>query len=252
MNSELLPHMSAKESDRPSQYSVVVAVSVFLMLAGCAAAQQPSPAKIAPAENFSRLPLTFEANQGQSSSQAQYISRGSGYTLFLTADEAALKLTPPAGHKAGHRFGSTTPRSDVDKSDRFSGLLHMRLVGANSTAKITGLDEQPGKSNYFIGNDPSRWRTGIPNYAKVQYQSVYSGVDLVYYGNQRQLEYDFVVAPGADPKAIALEIAADPIPAQSHKSNALRITANGDLNISLPNGHVLLHKPLVYQTTSQP
>ena len=83
----------------------------------------------------------------------------------------------------------------------------MKLVGANARAKITGLDELPGKSNYFIGNDPMKWRTNVPNYAKVKYQSVYPGIDLVYYGNQQQLEYDFVVAPGANPRAIRFEIA---------------------------------------------
>src|SRR5204862_3585507 len=82
----------------------------------------------------------------------------------------------------------------------------MKLVGANRTAKVTGLDELPGKSNYFIGNDPKKWRTDVPTYAKVRYQDVYPGIDLVYYGNQRQIEYDFVVAPGADPKAIALAV----------------------------------------------
>ncbi len=75
----------------------------------------------------------------------------------------------------------------------------MKLVGANPSPQLTGLDELPGTSNYFIGNDPSKWRTNMPNYAKVEYQDVYPGIDLVYYGNQRQLEYDFVVAPGADP-----------------------------------------------------
>jgi len=85
----------------------------------------------------------------------------------------------------------------------------MRLVGANTRAAVTGAEELPGKSNYFIGNDPKKWRTNVPNYAKVKYQNVYPGVDLVYYGNQGgQLEYDFVVAPGADPSAIKLDVGA--------------------------------------------
>src|SRR5271166_3929377 len=85
----------------------------------------------------------------------------------------------------------------------------MRLVGANAKAAVMGADEFPGKSNYFIGNDPKKWRTNVPNYAQVKYQNVYPGVDLVYYGNQGgQLEYDFVVAPGADPSAIKLDVGA--------------------------------------------
>ena len=83
-------------------------------------------------------------------------------------------------------------------------VLRMKLVGANSAPKIEGSDQLPGKSNYFIGNDPSKWRRGIPQYARVNYESVYPGVNLTYYGNQGQLEYDFRVAPGADPNQIAL------------------------------------------------
>ena len=83
----------------------------------------------------------------------------------------------------------------------------MRLVGANATAPVTGLEELPGKSNYFIGNDPRNGAPNVPNYAKVKYANVYPGVDLVYYGNQRQLEFDFVVQPGADPKAVRLDFA---------------------------------------------
>src|SRR5258708_10348086 len=86
--------------------------------------------------------------------------------------------------------------------------VRMSLVAANQMAKVTGVDELPGKSNYFIGNDPAKWRTNVPTYAKVKYQDVYPGIDLVYYGNQQQLEYDFVVAPGADPKAISLRVGA--------------------------------------------
>jgi len=83
-------------------------------------------------------------------------------------------------------------------------VLHLKLVGANPTPAVTGLEELPGKSNYFIGADSKNWHTNIPTYSKVQYQDIYPGIDLIYYGNQRQLEYDFVVAPGADPKVIQL------------------------------------------------
>ena len=246
--------MSTKESVCPLRFAVL-ALGASFMLASYAAAQQPPSAKSRPDENFARLPLIFEANQGQSTSHAQYISRGSGYTLFLTADEAMLKLTPPrrtndARFAASESSPESSAQTDAGKSENFSGLLHLRLMGTNSAAKMSGLEEQQGKSNYFIGKDPSRWRTGVPNYAKVQYQNVYSGVDLVYYGKQQQLEYDFVVAPGADPNTISMEIAADSFPVQSRKSDSLRITANGDLKVSLPNGNVFLHKPVVYQAAS--
>ena len=130
--------------------------------------------------------------------------------------------------------------------------FRMTLAGANPKATVTGLDELPGKSNYFIGNDPAKWRTNVPTYAKVKYQNVYRGIDLVYYGNPQQLEYDFVVAPGADPKAISLDVAAIRSSADGGRrapgvDQKRRIDANGDLVIRAGEDEVRLHKPVVYQ-----
>ncbi len=113
----------------------------------------------------------------------------------------------------------------------------MRLVGANAKAPASGLDKLPGKVNYFIGNDPSKWRTNIPIFGKVRYAAVYRGVDLTYYGNQRQLEYDFVVAPGADPRSIAIEF----------KGAPARLDEDGNLVISAGGSEVVLRRPVVYQ-----
>jgi hypothetical protein len=147
----------------------------------------------------------------------------------------------------------------------------MKLVGANPQAKVSGLEELPGKSNYFIGNDPKKWRTNVPNYAKVKYANVYPGVDLVYYGNQRQLEYDFVVQPGADPRSVQLAITSDgqvgsrqkavgsatedpTAESQSAIDNRkssipapLHVNAAGDLVVGTDGGEVIFHKPVVYQ-----
>ncbi len=114
----------------------------------------------------------------------------------------------------------------------------MRLVGANPGPRMTGAEELPGISNYFIGSDPEKWRTNVPRYAQVRYQDVYPGVDLIYYGNQRQLEYDFIVAPGADPEPIQLEI---------QGADQLEIDATGDLVLHFASGQVRLRKPLIYQ-----
>src|SRR5205823_11467684 len=104
------------------------------------------------------------------------------------------------------------PGAVGDAQGREDAMLRMQLVGANPTSPVTGVEELPGKVNYFTGTDPTTWRTNIPTYAKVRYANVYPGVDLVYYGNQWQLEYDFVVAPGADPAAISLGFAGITIP----------------------------------------
>ena len=146
--------------------------------------------------DYGRLPLHFEENRGQTDARVRFLSRGSGYALFLTRDEAVLQLRKADPGPAGIRNPQLGPPV----------TLRMRLAGANPNAEARGVEDLPGKANYLIGNDPSRWRTGIPTYARVLYRNVYAGVDLVYYGNQRQLEHDFVVAPGADPKQIRLAV----------------------------------------------
>jgi hypothetical protein len=114
----------------------------------------------------------------------------------------------------------------------------MKLRNANPAAKVTGSDELAGTSNYFIGNDPTKWRTNVPTYAKVKYEGIYSGIDLVYYGNQRQLEYDFIVAPGADPHRIAFDVSG---------AKRIRQDAHGDLVLNVGEGEIRWHKPVVYQ-----
>jgi hypothetical protein len=170
------------------------------------------------------LPLSFEPNLGQADPSVKFLSRGRGYTLFLTKDQAILRI-------------------EKRKAKGENELVHLRLVGGKPDAEVTGRDELPGKANYFIGNDPKKWRTHVPTFAKVRYLDVYPGVDLEYYGNPSahgKLEYDFIVAPGADPSAIALRVGAVREP-------PLRIDADGDLVIPANRGEIRLHKPLIYQ-----
>ena len=152
------------------------------------------------------MPLGFEANHGQTDARVKFLSRTGGYSLFLTGDEAVLALS---GNKANTNTGkiasaTRTVAIRLWRHPKAGGVLRMKLRNANPAAKVTGVDELAGTSNYFIGNDPAKWRTNVPTYAKVKYEGIYSGIDLVYYGNQRQLEYDFIVAPGADPHRIAV------------------------------------------------
>ena len=184
---------------------------------------------------YGNLPLSFEPNQGQTDSQVEFLSRGRGYTLFLTATEAVLSLRKPAAPKA-----NVAPKANraEDSEDTGGAVLRMKLVGANPSPRVTGLEELPGKSHYFIGNDPAKWRRNVPTYAKVKYEAVYPGVDLVYYGNQGQLEYDLIVSPGADPEAIHLAFGG---------GGELEIDVQGDLALHAGDGQVRLQKPLVYQ-----
>jgi hypothetical protein len=205
---------------------------------------------------YAHLPLHFEPNQGQTDERVHFLSRGRGYTLFLTATEAVLALRkqsaisdqPSAEKTSDPRLRILDSRPDSsDSGPRTpdSGLaLRMQFVGANPNPRVAGQEELPGKVNYFIGNDSAKWRTTIPTFAKVQYQNVYPGVDLVYYGNQQQLEFDFVVAPGADPNMIRLSFGG--LVGATHAS-PLQLDDSGNLIISTDGGEVRLRKPLIYQ-----
>lgn len=212
-------------------------------------------------EMFHRSAMSFEANQGQTDARVKFTSRGAGYALFLRADGAVMKLQipEPAGNRhepEGPPSTSSVPsmpyigNSDEPRQQRPSkvAVLNMRVVGANPAAEVTALDRQRNTSNYFIGNDRSKWRTNVPNFAKVRYAGIYPGVDLVYYGNQRQLEYDFVVAPGSVPDVIALSFGAGP---EGDRKLSSIVDQNGDLVTHLERGDVLFHKPVVYQINNQ-
>ncbi len=208
--------------------AVVAAASVaFYSGTTVYAAQTTAPKLSAPKASVSKslpksfsLPMFFEPNQGQTDPQVKFLARGSGYGLFLTADEAVLKLH----------------HSATSSQSQSNSVIRMRLDGANSSARVSGTSPLPGKSSYFIGNDRSKWRSGIPQFARVEYKSVYPGVDLVYYGNQGQLEYDFRVAPAADPNQIAMSF-----------NGASTHIDSGDLVLSTADGDVRFHAPRIYQ-----
>jgi hypothetical protein len=168
-------------------------------------------------EAYGQVPLRFEVNQGQTSAAVDYLSRGDGYALFLQPTQAALSLNP----------GTAS-----------SSTVRMRLLGAEPSAAATALDALDGRVNYLIGDDPTHWVTDVPTYGKVVYDDVYFGIDVVYYGNQRQLEYDFVVAPGADPGEIAMRF--DGV-------RRLRIDAEGNLILKTRSGELVEQAPVIYQ-----
>jgi hypothetical protein len=190
-------------------------------------------------ESYGKIPLSFEANLGQTDAQVQFMARGSGYALFLTPGEAVLSLQKPAGSESSPAARNSRAAVAGPEADgAASAVLRMQVVGGNVDAPAAGLGELPGRVNYFLGNDPSRWHTDVPTYARVEYQGVYDGIDLAYYGNQNQLEYDFIVAPGADPGAITLGFAG---------ADRLEIDTGGDLVVHAGGGQVRQHQPVIYQ-----
>jgi hypothetical protein len=165
-------------------------------------------------EIYGNLPLSFEANSGQFDSKVKFASRCSNYNLFLSSDEALITY-----NSSGSNF-------------------KMRLDGANPKPRIVGVDELPGKSNYIGGSNPKRWRSDISNYSRVRYENIYNGIDVIYYGNNRQLEYDFLIAPGSDPDLI--NISFDGV-------QKISIDNSGDLLLSISGEEIRFHKPIIYQ-----
>ena len=166
------------------------------------------------AQRYGSLPLAFEPNQGQSDSRVKFLSRGGGYTVFLTETGAVLTLEDAAG-----------------------SAVRASLVGA-SPATIDGADPLSGHSNYLLGNDPRRWQIGVPQFGKVRYTGIYPGIDLLFYGNQRQLEYDFIVSPHRRPSAIRLAI---------DGAQSVRLDSNGDLVLGTRSRPIRMQRPIAYQ-----
>ncbi len=206
--------------------------------------------KIHISEAYGKLPLSFEVNRGQTDSQVKYLARGPGYTLFLAATEAVLALrtegsglrTDPSELRSEQRAIRDERTTAKKKEHRANSVrrtvVRMKVVGANTQAKLEGLNELPGNSNYFIGNDPKKWRTNIPHYSKVRYREAYPGIDLVFYGSPRQLEYDFVISPGADPEMITLAF---------EGVDRLKIDNEGNLILHIAGGNLIQRAPIIYQ-----
>jgi Bacterial Ig-like domain (group 3)/Beta-propeller repeat len=205
------------------------------------ASQPDNKAEARILDSYGKLPLSFEANKGQADAKVKFMSRTGAYSLFLTGDEAVFTLRGKHAEKGtgtvpALRLSAKEMRASASEGP--APVLCMKLRHANPAARVTGVDELAGTSNYFIGSDPAKWRTNVPTYAKVKYEEIYSGIDLVYYGNQRQLEYDFIVAPGADPRRIAFDI---------RGAKRIRRDAHGELVLKMGEDEIRWQKPVVYQ-----
>jgi hypothetical protein len=157
-----------------------------------------------------------------------FIARGSGYSVFLSAGDATIAVTT-------HELPDRRFDSAATHEARVS-MIELTLVGSRP-ARAIAQDQLPGTANYFGGRDPAKWRRDLPTFAKVRYPNVYQGIDVVYYGNQGRLEYDFVIAPGADPSAITL----------GFSGATAQIENNGDLTLALAGGATTMRRPFIYQ-----
>ncbi|MGH9515325.1 MAG: SBBP repeat-containing protein [Terriglobales bacterium] len=170
--------------------------------------------------SLARLPLSFEPNQGQSDGSTKFVAHGRGYGLYLTPSAAVLTL------------------SERSQNHLRQAAVEMQLSGASQSPQMVGADRLPGHSNYFIGNDPSRWLRNIPQYGRVQYREIYPGIDLAFYGNQNQLEYDFEVSPRSDAHQIELNFKG---------ATNVSVARNGDLVLGLDGRELRFEAPHIYQ-----
>ena len=241
------------------------------------AAAHSAAATTGTARAYPALPLSFEPNRGQTDPRARYLAHGRGYTLFLTDNGAVLSFARPTtpscapGSALAHA-GRTSARANAGQAARITarpdlsrsvpchdllrsgprprqsggeGVLRLTFPGAAAHPALIPQSQLPGAVSYLHGRDPRRWQTGLPTYARVAYHDVYPGTDLVYYGHAGQLEYDFVLAPGADPRALRLRLRLDT--GSSGAGAALRLDRSGDLLLSVPGGTLRQRAPVVYQ-----
>ncbi|UJS20680.1 MAG: hypothetical protein L3J18_17630 [Candidatus Brocadia sp.] len=220
-------------------------------------------ARLKAAESYGKLPLSFIRNDGQVDGRVRYYERGAGHATYFTKRGVYLSLVgggtsaPPVSEQVDSSQANAAGRLDQDVSVQSASLnqqgrdedtirgakgkksairnpqseiVHLMPLGMEKDVEIVAGDEQPGTVNYFIGNDPKKWKTNVPAYESVVYKGVYDGIDMKFYGNNRQMEYDIIVQPGASPSRVQLSY---------QGIEGLTVAENGDLEIKLKEGKIL-------------
>jgi len=208
----------AAEARTSSSTLTFLVLSITLVMTAPVARSSPTGEPRATKVRSSSHPLSFEVNKGQTDPSVRFLARASNYTCYFTKDEMVMS------------------RPGLNGTD----VVRMRFAGGSKRVRISGREPQAGKTNYFLGNDPARWHRDVANYAAVKYSGVYPGIDVVYYGNQRQLEYDIIVGAGANPERIALAF---------EGVKTLSIDQGGNLVLETPGGTLVQQKPVIYQNS---
>ena len=194
---------------------------------------------------YGNIPLAFTVNEGQAPSSIRFTARGSGCGMAFSSSGTTFLLSRETAGSVARRAAKKSvvfeddPTKDQPEYESFA--LNLSFIGANENTEIQGEDRLSWNNNYFIGNDPSQWRTDVPNYKKIRFKEVYSGIDLVYYGNQKRVKYDFVVKPGEDPEQILLKYDF------GEAGGTLSVNDKGELVVKTPVGELVEEKPYCYQ-----
>lgn len=196
-------------------------------------------------KNFAKLPLAFEPNRGQSAASVKYLAHGDHYSVFLTGTGATIALKKSAADAMPKSVrGGAGPakvaalESRIKAQSEQSAVIRLSFEGARDAKGVQASNLLPGTTSYLIGNDPKRWHRAVPNYARVRYEGVYPGIDVIYYGKQRELEFDLAVAAGADPDRVRLAF---------EGADRAELSAHGDLILHTRTGDVSLHEPAAFQ-----
>lgn len=192
--------------------------------------------------SYGKLPIGFEANNGQTDRSVQYLAHNGPVSVFLTSDGAVISMSRQDS-MPGRSKGAVDPRPMLRMQARDSHAVHtfafkVSFEGSAKHSRLVATDRLPGTTNYLIGNDRAKWHTGIPTFGRVDYTSVYPGIDLTYYGTNGRLEYDIDVAPAADPSAVKMKI---------DGADTLALDNDGNLVASVGAERALIGKPVAYQ-----
>jgi len=231
-------------ASRAVSHSANIPVPLKQQISGLLANKIPSPAissvsRQQAMQMYAALPLSFEKNQGQADAQVRFLARAPGYTLLLANQEAVVSLQqrkPPQAKQSAPNLTEAHPKTAHPKT--IARNIRLKFAGASGASLVHGRDELPGKTNCFMGRDSKQWHSDLPTYAGVEYRGIYSGIDAVFHGNQQRLEYDFIVAPGADPRVIGLDV---------EGVAGMRIDSRGDLELRAGSSTLEFRKPIVYQ-----
>jgi len=245
-------------SGLPGHRSAAVATSRYMSSATVATKRA-----LAIGDAYGKLPLRFEENRGQADGNARFLARGPGYTLSFGPRAVTLALVSAARPRkqgaetkahtddsggtrrvASPVGGASGPATTPMRAAVTESIVQLQFAGANAHPHMAGLDRLPGAASYFVGTDRHRWRAGVPTYARVAYRDIYPGIDLVYYGSQGQLEYDWTLRPAARPTTIRLAVAT---PDGQPGAGRLQVDRTGDLVLRLPDGDLRQRRPRAYQ-----
>jgi len=206
---------------------------VFALVTLNAAAASPAVSGAVGSSGALSLPFAFEANHGQATAPFQFIANGRGGAFLLAPDEAVVALARTTNLlPAAERREAMAPATTLVRT------IGLCWIGANSQARGVGLDALPGRANYLLGNDPAGWRANVPMFGRVCFREVYPGVDVIYYGNDRRLEFDLRVAPEAETSRLEFEVIG---------ATQIRVEADGDLVMQLGGEEFRQHKLVSYQ-----